>query len=59
MNPDPIGVPDAVLMRPSVIAVLDGVKGDVTLVATGLGRLWLSARAAYAQGRGAGDGRAA
>jgi anthranilate synthase component 1 len=32
-NPDPLGLPDAVLLRPSVVAVLDGVKGDVILVA--------------------------
>lgn len=32
-NPDPLGLPDAVLMRPSVVAVLDGVKGEVTVVA--------------------------
>lgn len=50
-NPDPIGLPDAVLLRPSVVAVLDGVKGEVTLVAP----VWAdrdrvcSARAAYAQ----------
>jgi len=49
VNPDPIGVPDAVLMRPSVIAVLDGVKGDVTLVAPAWVASGLSARAAYAQ----------
>ena len=28
-KPDPIGVPDAMLMRPTVVAVLDGVKGEV------------------------------
>jgi anthranilate synthase component I len=33
VNPDPLGLPDAVLMRPSVVAVLDGVKGEVTVVA--------------------------
>jgi anthranilate synthase component 1 len=49
VNPDPLGVPDAVLMRPSVIAVLDGVKGDVTLVAPAWVASGLSARAAYAQ----------
>lgn len=49
VNPDPIGVPDAVLMRPSVIAVLDGVKGDVTVVAPAWTGSGLSARAAYAQ----------
>ncbi len=32
VNPDPIGLPDAVLMRPSVVAVLDGVKGEVIIV---------------------------
>lgn len=49
VNPDPIGLPDAVLMRPSVIAVLDGVKGEVTLVAPAWANSGLSARAAYAQ----------
>ncbi|MEN8750348.1 anthranilate synthase component I [Marivita sp.] len=50
INPDPLGLPDAVMMRPSVVAVLDGVKGEVTVVSPA----WvvtdgLSARAAYAQ----------
>ncbi len=49
VNPDPIGLPDAVLMRPSVVAVLDGVKGEVTLVAPAWVGSGLSARAAYAQ----------
>ncbi|MDV7269511.1 anthranilate synthase component I [Thioclava sp. A2] len=49
VNPDPIGVPDAVLMRPSVVAVLDGVKGDVILCAPAFQGSGLSARAAYAQ----------
>jgi anthranilate synthase component 1 len=49
VNPDPLGVPDAVLMRPSVIAVLDGVKGDVTLVAPAWVASGLTARAAYAR----------
>ena len=49
VNPDPIGVPDAVLMRPTVIAVLDGVKGEVTVVAPAWVGSGLSARAAYAQ----------
>lgn len=49
VNPDPIGLPDAVLLRPSVIAVLDGVKGEVTLVAPAWAGSGLSARAAYAQ----------
>ena len=48
-NPDPLGLPDAVLLRPSVVAVLDGVKGDVILVAPAWANAGLSARAAYAQ----------
>jgi anthranilate synthase component I len=49
VNPDPLGLPDAVLIRPSVVAVLDGVKGDVTLVSPAWVASGLSARAAYAQ----------
>ncbi len=49
VNPDPLGLPDARLMRPSVVAVLDGVKGEVTLVAPAWVSSGLSARAAYAQ----------
>ncbi|MTH65024.1 anthranilate synthase component I [Paracoccus shanxieyensis] len=48
VNPDPLGLPDAVMLRPSVVAVLDGVKGEVLLCAPA----WHSdipARAAYAQ----------
>jgi len=48
-NPDPLGLPDAILMRPSVIAVLDGVKGEVTLVSPAWAGSGLSARAAYAK----------
>ncbi|WP_022703851.1 anthranilate synthase component I [Pseudorhodobacter ferrugineus] len=49
VNPDPLGLPDAVLMRPSVVAVLDRVKGEVTVVAPAWTGAGLSARAAYAQ----------
>jgi anthranilate synthase component I len=49
VNPDPLGLPDAELIRPSVIAVLDGVKGEVTVVAPAWVASGLSARAAYAQ----------
>jgi len=48
-RPDPLDLPDAVLMRPSVVAVLDGVKGEVTVVAPAWHDPDLSARAAYAQ----------
>jgi anthranilate synthase component 1 len=49
VNPDPLGLPDAVLMRPSVVAVLDGVKGEVIVVSPSFVADGLSARAAYAQ----------
>ncbi|MGI9390166.1 MAG: anthranilate synthase component I [Boseongicola sp.] len=49
VNPDPLGLPDAVLLRPSVVAVLDGVKGEVIVVAPAWVKSGLSARAAYAQ----------
>ena len=49
VNPDPLGLPDAVLMRPSVVAVLDGVKGEVMVVAPAWAGSGLTARAAYAQ----------
>ena len=32
INPDKIGLPDGMFIRPSIIAVLDGVKGEVILV---------------------------
>ncbi|MBA4489508.1 anthranilate synthase component I [Paracoccus sp. S1E-3] len=49
VNLDPIGVPDAMLTRPSVVAVLDGVKGEVTLCAPVWFDPGVPARTAYAQ----------
>jgi anthranilate synthase component 1 len=49
VNPDPIGTPDAVLMRPGVVVVVDGVKGEITVVSPAWHSDSLSARAAYAQ----------
>ncbi len=49
VNPDPLGLPDAVMLRPSVVAVLDGVKGDVTVVAPAWVNSGQTAKAAYAQ----------
>lgn len=49
INPDPLGLPDAVMLRPSVVAVLDGVKGEVTVVSPAWVNDGLTARAAYAQ----------
>ncbi len=49
VNPDPLGLPDAIMQRPSVIAVLDGVKGEVTVVSPAWVTDGQSAKAAYAQ----------
>ncbi|MCJ1902759.1 MULTISPECIES: anthranilate synthase component I [Paracoccus] len=49
VNPDPLGLPDAMMMRPSVVAVLDGVKGEVLLCAPAWHDADTPARAAYAQ----------
>ncbi|SMX22468.1 anthranilate synthase component I [Boseongicola aestuarii] len=49
INPDVLGVPDAILLRPSVVAVLDGVKGEVIVCAPAWVSSGQSARAAYAQ----------
>ena len=49
VNPDPLGLPDALMLRPSVVAVLDGVKGEVIVVSPAWVRSGQSAKAAYAQ----------
>ncbi len=49
VNPDPLGLPDAVFLRPSVMLVIDGVKGEVLVVSPAYVSSGLSARAAYAQ----------
>ena len=49
VNEDVLGLPDAIMLRPSVIAVLDGGKGEVTVVSPAWVSEGQSARAAYAQ----------
>ncbi|MEM7295613.1 MAG: anthranilate synthase component I [Pseudomonadota bacterium] len=49
VNPDPLGLPDAVMLRPTVMAVLDGVKGEVTVVAPAWPNQEGSAEKAYAR----------
>jgi anthranilate synthase component 1 len=34
LNPDPLGLPDAVLIRPSMVAIFDGVAQEIVLVTT-------------------------
>ena len=47
VNPDPLGLPDAVFMRPTVVAVLDGVKGEISLVSPAWAGDGQTAKAAY------------
>ena len=49
VNPDPLGLPDALFLRPSVVAVLDGVKDEVILVAPVWATDQSSPKVAYAQ----------
>jgi anthranilate synthase component 1 len=46
-NPNILGIPDAVLMRPGVFAIFDSVKDEITLAAPAWQRPGLSAHAAY------------
>ncbi len=49
INADVLGVPDAVMTRPSVVVVLDGVKGEVIVVSPAWVGSGLSSKAAFAQ----------
>jgi len=49
-NPDEIGVPDGVFMRPTVMAMFDNVNGTLTVVAPVRPQAGLDADAAYRQG---------
>ena len=49
VNSDPLDLPDAILMRPTIVAVVDGVKGEVMVVSPVWNNDGQSARAAYAQ----------
>ncbi len=49
VNPDPLGLADAMMMRPTVTIVLDGVKGEVIVTSPVWVRDGLSPNAAYAQ----------
>ena len=47
INPDSLNIPDALFLRPSVIAVLDGVKSEVTVVSPAWAISGMEAREAY------------
>ncbi len=46
-KPDPLGLPDAQLVRPTVIAIFDAVKADVTIATPVFAKPGIAARAAY------------
>jgi anthranilate synthase component 1 len=46
-KPDPIGVPDAVIIRPTIMVVFDGVRDEISVVTPVRPQSGVSARAAY------------
>lgn len=48
-NPDPIGIPDAVMIRPTVMAIFDNIKDEITMVTPVRPQAKVSAKAAYAR----------
>src|SRR3546814_394098 len=48
-NPDPLGVPDSVLIRPTLIAVFDNIEDQITLVTPVRPTTRISPAAAYDQ----------
>ena len=48
-KPDPIGVPDAILMRPTVMVVFDAVRDDITAVTPVRPQQGVTAKQAYAR----------
>ena len=46
-NPDPLGLPDAVLVRPTVMAVFDAVRDEIVVLAPVRPRPGIPARAAF------------
>jgi anthranilate synthase component 1 len=48
-NPDPVGIPDAILIRPMIVVVFDAVLDAMTLVTAVRPESGISAKAAYAR----------
>jgi anthranilate synthase component 1 len=48
-NPDPIGIPDAVMIRPTLMAIFDNVKDEITVVTPVRPTSKLSAKVAYSR----------
>ncbi|MEZ5925138.1 MAG: anthranilate synthase component I [Hyphomicrobiaceae bacterium] len=47
-KPDPLGVPDSILIRPTIILIFDAVRDQMTIVTTVFPKPGLTAREAYA-----------
>lgn len=47
--PDPLALPDAILVRPMIVAIFDNVRDEITLVSPVWPEPGLSARSAYAR----------
>ena len=48
-KPDPIGVPDALLMRPTIMVIFDAVKDEMTIVTTVRPQKTIAAKTAYSR----------
>jgi anthranilate synthase component 1 len=48
-KPDPIGVPDALLMRPTIMVIFDAVKDEIAIVTAVRPQKRISAKTAYAR----------
>jgi anthranilate synthase component I len=52
INPDDLGVPDSVFIRPKTIVILDGVRDEMSLVTVARAERSLTAREVYSQALG-------
>ncbi|MBI4724920.1 MAG: chorismate-binding protein, partial [Rhodomicrobium sp.] len=48
-KPDPVGVPDALLMRPTMMVIFDAVRDEMSIVTTVRPQKRISAKAAYSR----------
>ena len=51
-GPDALGLPDSIFVRPSLVAVLDGIRNEVIIISPAWTREGVSAADAYAQASG-------
>jgi anthranilate synthase component I len=49
INPDPLGLPDGIMTRPSVVAVFDAIAQEILLVAPARPKAGVTAEQAYAE----------